>query len=43
VIALELGVPPAAVWEMDARDMATLVDVLTERADEAKKASRRRR
>jgi hypothetical protein len=32
VLAVELGVAPQSLWDADPRDLATVVDVLTERA-----------
>jgi len=43
VVALELGLPPREVWAMHPADLATVVDLLNERAEATKKASRRRR
>lgn len=39
VLAVDLGIAPQALWEADPIDLATMVDVLNERA----KAMRRRR
>ena len=43
MVAVELRTPPAQVWEMDPTDLATIVDVLTERAKQAGKKRPRRR
>jgi len=42
MVAVELRVPPLLVWEMDPTDLATVVDVLQDRAKQAKKRPRRR-
>lgn len=41
IVALELHVLPSDVWAMDPTDLATVVDLLNERAEAVKKASRR--
>lgn len=40
MLAVELHLAPAAVWAMDPRDMATVVAVLKDRADQIKRARR---
>lgn len=42
IVALEMHLPPREVWAMDPADLATVVDLLNERAEAMKKASRRR-
>lgn len=40
-VALEMHLPPREVWAMDPKDLATVVDLLTERAEAIKRARRR--
>lgn len=32
MVAVAMGLPPREVWEMDPKDMATVVDVLEEQS-----------
>lgn len=40
-VAIEMHLPPSVVWDMDPADLATVVDLLNERAEAVRKASRR--
>ena len=37
MLAIDLGIPPQALWDTDPRDLATMIDVLQERARKAKR------
>lgn len=37
VLAVETGIPPAALWAADPADLATMVDVMTQAGKRAKR------